>query len=291
MKKIKKLGLLLVAVATLSVNVLVVGAVAVSNGTGKFLSTNDVPEELRGKDIINQKYETVKGITIKNDSIKSGDTYKELLERSADLNTKISKGAKEFVYGYALDLKTKTKVVDGKKLTGKELYEKAKTLYDAAAGDIAQGNTNTDAVKAWDSFMNVLTDASGNPVSGDETLWCFTDPWDTQVKLKESCDEEYYLLLVADKVTNCAAETYDFNTWETTNNGKEADQKEDQACAPDEYVTAKPFKVAPTKTDCDPVTPPPKNPPTGVATPYVIAGVVAIGGIAVIAISKKKKFI
>lgn len=291
MKKIKKLGLLLVAVATLSVNVLVVGAVAVSNGTGKFLSTDDVPEELRGKDIVNQKYETIIGITVKNDSIKTGDTYAGLLERSTDLSTKISNGAKEFVYGYALDLKTKTKVVDGKTLTGKELYEKAKELYDAAATDIAQGNANTTAVKAWDNFMNVLTDASGNPVSGDETLWCFTDPWDTQVKLKDSCDEEYYLILVADKVTNCAGETYDYANWQTLNDGKEADQKEEASCAPNEYVTAKPFKVAPTKTDCDPVTPPPKNPPTGVATPYVIAGVVAIGGIAVIAISKKKKFI
>lgn len=216
------------------------------------------------------------------------------------LGTKVTNAVTnhEFFYDYEFNIKMPTELKDGEndlilspvetnpnnanvelenliisyKVTeiSKEVYEEFKVLQDkidAKAGTIE--NDDDEDIIAFNALINEKY--------VDNDYWCYNDPTVGKITIStDFCGEKYYIITVDAEEPNVVTNDFPWN-----------------------YKVARVYKVIGTKTDC---TAPPQDTPTedttdeespktGVATPYIILGSVAVISIASIAVSKKKKFI
>lgn len=94
--------------------------------------------------------------------------------------------------------------------------------------------------------------------------WCYTKYEIGTILLPISCETKYYVITV---------------------------DAMDESIPWNKHVS-RVYKVDADKAQCSPEdTPTEENPKTGIATPYIICGTIALGSIAVIVLSKKKKYI
>lgn len=107
--------------------------------------------------------------------------------------------------------------------------------------------------------------------------WCYDDPKTGAIVLTADCETKYYIVTV---------DGYDMETTDALDVNWN-------------YHTARVYKVDanPNQDKCEPITIPdePKeettpNPKTGIATPYVICGAIALVGVVVFVSNKKKKY-
>lgn len=153
-----------------------------------------------------------------------------------------------------------------------KMTEISKSVYD-------EFKATQDKIDAKETALKASKDSADTDIKAFENLvntkyqknqfWCYNSPIVGKIKLNtDFCGTKYYIVTVNaedPKVTVMGS-----TKWE--------------------YMTARVYEVKGTKTTCEdkPTNP---NPKTGISTPYVICGMVALGAIAVIVVSKKKKYI
>ncbi len=185
------------------------------------------------------------------------------------------------------ELNDKTEYIINYKLTevDKDYYEKFKTLQDQifTESNIRDGLTVEN--QTITEFQNLVR-AKYN----DEELWCYNKPTTGRIKVEANCETKYYVLTVDVEAKDVKVDSYG---WEYMT-AKAYEVKADKTVCPkckivgNKYYDSEGNEIA--KAEYEKACPK-GNPSTGVNTPYIILGSVALGAALIVLISKKKKFI
>jgi len=90
---------------------------------------------------------------------------------------------------------------DGK--TGKELYNYLKGKQNDLDEIVAQGNTNSQTFQEWNTIINtpnttVQVDTDGTTANDvKNAIFCYEDNYYEDITIPESCEDEYYMVIVA----------------------------------------------------------------------------------------------
>lgn len=185
------------------------------------------------------------------------------------------------------DLNDKTEYIINYKLTevDKEYYEKFKALQDKIFTESNIQNGLSYDNQSVTEFQDLV-----NAKYKDDELWCYNRPTTGKITIDANCETKYYVLTVDVEAKDVQVGSYG---WEYMT-AKAYEVKGDKTVCPkckivgDKYYDSEGNEIA--KAEYEKACPK-GNPSTGVNTPYIILGSVALGAALIVLISKKKKFI
>lgn len=184
-------------------------------------------------------------------------------------------------------LDEKTKYIINYKLTevDKEVYDEFKKLQDQIFTKDNIENGMGYQNQTVTEFENLIKEK----YKKDE-LWCWNKPTTGRIKVDANCETKYYVLSVDVQAEGVTVASYG---WEYQT-AKAYELKADKTACPkckivgDKYYDSEGNEIA--KDEYEKACPK-GNPSTGINTPYIILGSVALGAALIVLVSKKKKFI
>lgn len=188
------------------------------------------------------------------------------------------------------DLGPDTKYIINYKLTevDKEIYDEFKTLQDQI---FTQHNIET-GLEEHNETVTQFEELIKTKYQKNE-LWCWNKPTTGRIKVEANCETKYYVLSVDVEAEGVTLSHLGGAGWEYQT-AKAYEVKGDKTVCPkckivgDKYYDSEGNEIA--KAEYEKACPK-GNPSTGVNTPYIILGSVALGAALIVLISKKKKFI